>query len=368
MRRFEARLERTSPQGRERLELAYDACERAVVARLTPASGEPVEQRKPFNSGDVAREQIARMIERRQQDGWQRVDLGNPRNPELEAAIRAAPEDPQAVRVYADWLSERGSLHGELLQRQTDSQLADWRDARLDELFGSAADAIASGQVTLQWEGCWIESLAARYLALASPSGLETPLRAVLEAPAACRMRSLEIDPRCIDALDPLLASLVASPPPLERLRLSFGAHQAGPLPAEGGLSYTVDGLGALIRELPSLRELTCCFSAELAPSQSLESLGVYVDDSTRGAVLLDQLRDLEQLWPRLRRLELVTPVRMIGPGYRHGEHLLAMPIESLLTELRSHPGLEVRYMPHHIRTQRITIEEATTDRQDDLP
>jgi uncharacterized protein (TIGR02996 family) len=40
------------------------------------------------------------------------------RNAEIEAAILAAPDDPSAYLVYADWLQARGDPHGELIALQ----------------------------------------------------------------------------------------------------------------------------------------------------------------------------------------------------------------------------------------------------------
>ena len=47
-----------------------------------------------------------------------------PRDPTLEAAIRANREDPAAYQVYADWLQERGAALGELIVLQQQNKQA----------------------------------------------------------------------------------------------------------------------------------------------------------------------------------------------------------------------------------------------------
>jgi uncharacterized protein (TIGR02996 family) len=80
---------------------------------------------KDFGSDGEAEEEYQKLVCEKVKKGYQLVS-GAPvgavpagrSNPELEAAIRANPDDPQAYLVYADWLQSQNDPRGELIVLQ----------------------------------------------------------------------------------------------------------------------------------------------------------------------------------------------------------------------------------------------------------
>lgn len=126
------------------------------------------------------------------------------RNPELEAQIRANPDDEQLRLVYADWLLSEGDPRGELIALQ---QRADELDPKSDEherlieeiesiidrhqleIFGDAASV--REMLSVRWELGLI-----RTIALRMPEGvrdIDAVVRAVVEAPAAACLQRLVV-------------------------------------------------------------------------------------------------------------------------------------------------------------------------------
>jgi uncharacterized protein (TIGR02996 family) len=100
----------------------------AFVVRYGPA-GQPLETyRRDFPSVTKTTAAMEEFIASRIKDGYTRIEDGTPaparperteeRNPELEAAIREHPDDPEPYLVYADWLQARGDPRGELITLQ----------------------------------------------------------------------------------------------------------------------------------------------------------------------------------------------------------------------------------------------------------
>jgi uncharacterized protein (TIGR02996 family) len=71
------------------------------------------------------------------------------RNPALEAAIIAQPDDPAAYQVYADWLSERGDPSGEVMSLALAGRSAEFSKA------AHALIASPSAHMRIEWRhGC----------------------------------------------------------------------------------------------------------------------------------------------------------------------------------------------------------------------
>src|SRR5688572_6495226 len=93
------------------------------------------------------------------------------RNPQLEEAVAAAPDDPAGYIVYGDWLQREGDPRGELIALQAAQRTADQRTfARLkvaehellskwaEHFYGDACRFPAARKSHLHWSLGFIES------------------------------------------------------------------------------------------------------------------------------------------------------------------------------------------------------------------
>lgn len=147
------------------------------------------------------------------------------RNPELEAAIVAAPDDPAARMIYGDWLQAEGDPRGEWAALRTrleaspddrEVRLAaiEFEGARKRDLFGAGEKAIARAYVG--WRGGFVDELRIQ----PHPSITAAAIKGLIAHPTVRFLRHLAIGPlsralrtAAIDALVgqqlPLLAELV---------------------------------------------------------------------------------------------------------------------------------------------------------------
>jgi uncharacterized protein (TIGR02996 family) len=202
---------------------------------------ERVELRYAF-SGE---REYCRAISSRLRDGWHRVRDpareaevdAEPREPTLEATLRADPGDDNAALVYADWLQQRGHPRGALIAvqharvaRPDDPALAaeeerlleDAADVLLGPLAARAPDDSGRG-LRLVWERGFIRK--ARIDGFHDRGESEDLLWEVLRHPSARLLRELELG--CHHAGDQdntLMADLIVRGgprPPLRRLVLA---------------------------------------------------------------------------------------------------------------------------------------------------
>lgn len=252
----------------------------------------------------------------------------DPRNPALEEAIWADPDDRDAWIVYGDWLSSRGDPRGELIavdaalgpaKATARARLLDER-ARLYRMHGSF---LGAGLEPLR--SAWIISIAPaerwRYGFLEGLSTYDSPAPLLAAAPRipACRfLRRLSIEvvtdaQRFVEAM-----RNVPAWPSLRTLRLS-------------GMWRPFSGAADLGPRLPNLTRL------------DLEGPAV---------------RDLELSWPGLRALRLRTARH---PGARHRLRLrLDLPALSLLDlDVRTEEEIEgmvavLEQAPQKLQTLRV--------------
>ena len=83
--------------------------------QLEITSGGKTAVRK-FVTVEQAAAQLDKLVDEKRRAGY--VLVGDPRHPELEAAITDAPESPASYSVYADWLQSLGDPRGTLIALQ----------------------------------------------------------------------------------------------------------------------------------------------------------------------------------------------------------------------------------------------------------
>ena len=93
--------------GPRRIELYVDGCE---VTRVFGRDGERHSTRR-YDDLDTTVREVAAAIARLRRRGY----VIGQRNAALEAAIAAAPDEPSNYQVYADYLTSRGDVRGELI-------------------------------------------------------------------------------------------------------------------------------------------------------------------------------------------------------------------------------------------------------------
>lgn len=182
----------------------------------------------------VDRELAAAMLERLQA-GWHRVRdperedaVGEPSDPDLDAAMRAAPGDVATALVYADWYQQHQHPRGELIALQVarakhpdDQALAEAEH----DLLGTESEALLGplAGLELAWEHGFVR--VARIANQAKDGIGEQALWEVLRHPSTRFLRELVIGCTQFGDQDNLLMTallLHAGPrPPLRRLVLA---------------------------------------------------------------------------------------------------------------------------------------------------
>jgi len=240
---------------------------------------------------------------------------------ELEAAIRAAPDDRAGYLVAADWLSSEGDPQGELIALSLAAR-SDEVGARMVQLQRELEPVDTSGEwnpVSIEWRWGFVVGVA-----ISSSRGREEPelLRTILRAPVARFLRKLVLhdvaserfvaaladEPGALASLRTLivmaaedvqiqLAPVWRHAPALERLVLRAG-HQVEPfaLPQLRELSI-LGAYSAMINhsELPKLDTLRLRLPVSGAPAVG------------EAALVRTRLRrpDVAARFPALRRLTI---------------------------------------------------------------
>lgn len=230
------------------------------------------------------------------------------RSPELESAIRAAPEDVDRYLVYADWLERQGDPRGGWIARHVDlmrepssterlatleAWLAEHRSACLPNIGGEG------GSGTFRWRHGFLRS--ARVLRLSRSPSLAERTRRLFQHPSAAFLEGLILGfPVYKDtnpALDDVLLELANAPATLSHLYL-----------VETPSSLPIGELSPVFQSLPQLRRLILNGEVELgevrAPGlEELELLGRTLTPSTAAGLAVAELRGLRALHLSLRGL-----------------------------------------------------------------
>jgi uncharacterized protein (TIGR02996 family) len=176
------------------------------------------------DSRAIAKKKLAEMIAKRRARGFRqaidsRPPVSYPRNPDLEAAIRADRDDPSTYDVYADWLQQHGSPHGELIALER----ANADPERIAELI-STLGVPSEVEATFEWRwGFWTSLRIANALG-EDYDPLSTARRAFAVAPCAIldelRIGNLRWDRNHHDV--PAVIALAAEHPWASNLRRLF--------------------------------------------------------------------------------------------------------------------------------------------------
>jgi len=166
---------------------------------------------------------------------------------ELERTIEQNPDEPNAWRVYADWLQQHGDPRGELAalqqKRLTRAQIDAFVMENRAQLLGPLDDTWQNGELELSWR--WGFVRAAKVLGASSNElSVADVVRLLLELPSCRFLQTLEIAASLVERT---FAPLAASPRArqLRRLVLSgqswFSSRSVQPmLDACGGLKELV--------------------------------------------------------------------------------------------------------------------------------
>jgi uncharacterized protein (TIGR02996 family) len=192
------------------------------------------------------------------------------RNPDLEAAITADPEDDQLYRVYADWLEEKGDLRAQLIRAQLaedpDNAAPDLLEDHAEELLGP----LAKFATALHWRWGFVDwaNVSERTRLEAGPC-----LHILLAHPVGVFLRSLEIYTHQPTAV---IESLAKAPPTLRYLRF-FSPSKTASLRGIGHVfprlkKLVLDGMFELVEplELPLADELAIELDALSAKSAGI--------------------------------------------------------------------------------------------------
>ena len=233
------------------------------------------------------------------------------RNPDLEKAVFANPDSPDAFLVYGDWLQSKGDPRGELvvvqaaLAKEPSAELrqqeADILNKHEDAWFGEVLARMKTrGHAKIAWRYGFLESVILD--GVDSDDDASDAYPALMEVAAATFLRELELgilhpsqpSPSYQKVIDKMVERGV--PKALRRLAFDIGDYQ---------ISWTA--LGDLSKLYSQLR--------------SLEELSIKVGSMTLGAIELPMLRSLEIVtggfskdnmasvarasWPALERLKL---------------------------------------------------------------
>lgn len=148
-----------------------------------------------------------------------------PREPTMEAALRANPDDEQAWSVYADWLLE----HGEPVA-SGDGPLS---------TFGALASEVVNGNLTATWRHGLVRELSFRVLEGLHAWPAEARLSLVERTPGLRFVTRVEVDVesffrRAVHNAEPFMRALTALNSPLLRTVVLGPTEFSGPLERAG--------------------------------------------------------------------------------------------------------------------------------------
>ncbi|MFT3692910.1 MAG: TIGR02996 domain-containing protein [Kofleriaceae bacterium] len=190
------------------------------------------------------------------------------RNAELEAAIVAAPDDPEPRMIYGDWLQAQGDPRGEWAALRTRLEAApddhvvrvaaiDFEADHKKDLFGAGAKAI--GRSYIGWNGGFVDELRIH----PHTTSTAATLKALFAHPTVRFVRHVAIGP-LPKAQRVAAVTAMAHLPLLQELVIQDAVvwSDRGALDAIAKLPITKLSLSGtwLTKPMPGLRELTILF------------------------------------------------------------------------------------------------------------
>jgi len=240
---------------------------------------------------------------------------GTARNPELEQAILADPDDEAAYEVYADWLQGEGDPRGELaavqvaLARGENAKLRARERALIEEnrqqLLGNLPDVVEpidfGPPVELKWQAGWLRS--AR---IAAREGYALPdlYRSLLACESARFLRELTFGVAEIYGensyhdTNAVIAEL-GLPPALRKLDFADFTYEESMIS-----SSDLGDVGVWLRGASGLRELELEGGSMRLGPLDLPELRLF--SVVTGGFTAENIRDVVQArWPKLETLSL---------------------------------------------------------------
>ncbi|HEY7372965.1 MAG TPA: WGR domain-containing protein [Polyangia bacterium] len=236
------------------------------------------------------------------------------RNPELERAILADPDDEAAYQVYADWLQGEGDPRGELAALQVALAGGEARELRAreqalieanrEQLLGDLPDVKPDDDgapLKITWHAGWLRS--AR-IAASEEQALPDLYRSLLACASARFLRELTFGVAILDDMNDyrdtnaVIAEL-GLPPAVRKL------HFANPAYEESMISSSDLGdVGVWLRGASGLRELTLEGGSMQLGAIDLPALRSF--SVITGGFTTQNIRDVTQAgWPKLETLSL---------------------------------------------------------------
>jgi len=212
---------------------------------------------------------------REQSAGGDGGAAGGARNPDLEKAIEADPDDAQAYSVLGDWLEGQGDPRGELIALQLankDKQAKALIQKQADYFLGALADHQKThdgdDRPALEWKYGFIHGLRLshnHYADEAFEGSLAEVLDLVLRHPSGRFLAEIAFgfnnDPNEGDLQDLIDILVKRAPPTIRKLHFGDYKYAGGGLIGQGGDDteiswYSIGNLGKLWKAVPGLRVL----------------------------------------------------------------------------------------------------------------
>ena len=240
-------------------------------------------------------------------------------NPDLEAAILAAPDDVKGYLAYAEWLEGEGDPRAELIRLQHSEldapaaqatkvrkQVAKYIEAHAGELLGDdLQEAVSEETLKLEWHLGFIREARVGQVDYDSTADVPDVLRKLLAHPSACFLRSLTIGMANFDGENEYMDTLevLGKAKPSKALRhLFIGDFE---FPDDTEISWTIVGdLQPLYRVFPELRELRVRGGEIGLGKIDLPELRSFTVET--GGLMLGAVKSIMKAkWPKLESLEI---------------------------------------------------------------
>jgi uncharacterized protein (TIGR02996 family) len=250
----------------------------------------------------------------------------------LEAAIAAAPDDPQPYLVYADWLQQRGDPRGELiaLDAAAGQDVTEARAALLEThaaaLLGGAAAHVAgkrNNPLRLDWRLGHVRAARLDLAGCTTREPADEILRQLLALPVARLLEELTIgmvrrDGKEESDYDPLFAALAATPQPPPLRSLTVGDFQFS---YDCPINWAKLGeVSRLWPRYPRLRSLVFQGTSLKLGAIQLPELRSF--EARSGGLHRNTVQSIAGArWPLLERLVVWTG-NLETPGTSRAEHL----------------------------------------------
>jgi uncharacterized protein (TIGR02996 family) len=235
---------------------------------------------KELDSKSEAFKEYDKLVAEKTKKGYREIAASggagvDARNPELEKAIEADPDDVNAYSVLGDWLQGQGDPRGELIALQLagkDKQARALIEKQADYFLGGLADHQEThdgeDEPAFEWEYGYIHGLRLSHNHYADSEfegSLAEILDLVLRHPSGRFLAEITFgfnnDPNEDDLQDLIDMLAKRAPPTIRKLHFGDYKYAGGGLVGQGGDDteiswYSIGNLGKLWKAVPGLRTL----------------------------------------------------------------------------------------------------------------